>query len=424
VRACRGDRLGRRVLGAAAVLPALASFAIAPCAAARGPELQGLIDAASPGETVRIPAGSHAGPIVIDKAIVVEGAGEAVIDAGGSGSVIRVLTDGATVRGLRLRGSGANHDHLDAGIQVRGNANRIVDNVIEDCLFGVDLQQSDHNLVRGNRISSKNLPLGLRGDAVRLWYSRDNEITDNVISDVRDFVVWYSGGNRLARNSVVRSRYALHFMYSEANLVEGNHFTDDMVGIFLMYSDGVEIRNNRISHGQGATAMGIGFKESSNVVVEGNTITDCARGIYLDISPYEPGSTNRFAANQIGFNGVGVLFHSDWHGNVFEGNDFDGNFTQVAVRGGGSAMQQSWSNNYWDDYEGFDEDHDGVGDAAFELYAYADRFWVDLPAAAFFRGSPLFEAIDFLDRLAPFTSPTLILRDGSPRFSSAAGPPE
>jgi len=413
--------LDRRVLQAAALLPVLAIVSLVGAAEATSPSLQELIDAARPGQTVRIPAGVHPGPIVIDKAIVVEGDGDVVVDARGAGSVVRVLTNGATVRGLHLRGSGSNHDHLDAGVRVRGNCNRILDNVIDDCLFGVDLQQSNGNLVHGNRISSKDASLGLRGDAVRLWYSRDNEVTDNVISDVRDFVVWYSGDNLLARNSVTRSRYALHFMYSEANHVEDNTFTDNMVGIFLMYSDGVVIRRNRISQGHGATAMGIGFKESSNVLVENNTIIDSATGIYLDISPYEPGTTNRFIGNQIGFNGVGVLFHSDWHGNVFENNVFKGNFSQVAVRGGGSATRQTWWNNFWDDYEGFDANGDDVGDAAFELYAYADRFWVDFPPAAFFRGSPLFEAIDFLDRLAPFTDPTLILRDDSPRFSGAVG---
>jgi nitrous oxidase accessory protein len=50
------------------------------------------------------------------------------------------------------------------------------------------------------------------------------------------------------------------------------------------------------------------------------------------------------------------------------------------------------------------------------LYAYADRIWQQRPEAAFFRGSPLFEAIDFLDRLAPFSDPTLVLRDDAPRF--------
>jgi nitrous oxidase accessory protein len=59
-----------------------------------------------------------------------------------------------------------------------------------------------------------------------------------------------------------------------------------MVGVFLMYSDGVEIRGNRITGSVGATGMGIGFKESSDVLVEGNAIIYCARGVYLDISPY------------------------------------------------------------------------------------------------------------------------------------------
>jgi nitrous oxidase accessory protein len=162
--------------------------------------------------------------------------------------------------------------------------------------------------------------------------------------------------------------------------------------------------------------MGVGFKESSNVLLEGNTILRCATGIYLDISPYEPDSVNRFLRNRIAFNSVGVVFHSDWHGNVFEANDFDDNFTQVTVRGGGGAMRQTWNGNRWSDYRGFDRDGDGTGDRPHELFSYADRFWVDRPHAAFFRGSPLFEMIDLLDRLAPFTEPTLVLRDVDPRF--------
>lgn len=415
-----GRRCDARVRLKAAFLPSLAIIALASPAEAAAPSLQDLIDATAPGATLVLAAGRYEGPVVIDKPISVEAAGDVVVDAGGEGSVIRILTDGASVRGLHLRGSGDNHDHLDAGVQIRGDDNRIEDNVISDCLFGVDLQQSNRNVVRGNRISSKDLPMGIRGDAVRLWYSRENEISDNAISDVRDMVVWYSGSNLIARNSVERSRYALHFMYSEKNLVEGNDYSENMVGVFMMYSDGVELRNNRISHGRGATAMGIGFKESSNVLVAGNTIVDCAKAIYLDISPYEPDSTNRFLDNHIGFNGVGILFHSDWQGNVFRGNDFKGNHSQVVVRGGGSAARHEWSENHWDDYEGFDRNADGVGDTPHEVYAYADRLWVDLPPVAFFRGSPLFEAIDFLDRLAPFTHPTLILRDELPNFSSAA----
>jgi len=271
-------------------------------------------------------------------------------------------------------------------------------------------------VVRRNEIRSKPVELGVKGDGIRLWYSKQNEIVDNRITDVRDVVVWYSGENLIARNVVSGGRYALHFMYSRFNRVEDNSFTNNMVGVFLMYSDGVELRRNYIAHANGPTGMGIGFKESSRVRVEGNVILNCATGIYLDISPYEPDTENVFLDNRIAYNSVGVVFHSDWQGNVFRGNDFEGNFSQVVVRGGGGADRHVWEGNRWDDYEGFDRDHDGQGDTPYELYAYADRFWVDRPHAAFFRGSPLFEAIDFLDRLAPFASPTLVLRDDAPRL--------
>jgi len=267
-----------------------------------------------------------------------------------------------------------------------------------------------------NEIHSKPLELGVKGDGIRLWYSRGNQILENEIRDVRDVVVWYSGDNLIARNKVVGGRYALHFMYSEKNIVEDNDYSENMVGIYLMYSDGVVIRRNTITQGSGASRMGVGCNESSDVLLEENTILRCATGIYLDISPYEPDTTNRFFRNRIAFNSIGVMFHSDWHGNVFEGNDFDDNFTQVAVRGGGGATGQVWRRNRWADYQGFDRDGDGTGDRPHEIYSYADRFWVDHPPAAFFRGPPLFEIMDLLDRLAPCSEPTLILRDEEPRF--------
>ncbi len=385
------------------------------------PRLQQLVDGTPEGGLLRLEAGRYAGGVVVRRPIVIDGGGVATVDGGGRGSVFVVRSRGVTLRRLHITGSGSNHDALDAGVQIRGDGNVVEENRIDDCLFGVDLAQANANLIRGNRIRSKEVDLGVRGDAIRLWYSRENEVVDNLISDVRDVVVWYSGANHIARNQVTRSRYALHFMYSERNQVEENLYVDNMVGIFLMYSDGVEIRRNRIIGAQGATGMGVGFKESSNVFLQGNEILYCAKGVYLDISPYEPDTTNRFEGNSIGYNGVGVMFHSRWHGNVFRENDFIGNFTQVAVRGGGDAMQQEWQANYWDDYQGFDLDADGVGDRPHRAFAYADRVWMEVPDAGFFRGSLLFEALDFLDRLAPFVEPLQILEDPSPRFQPRTG---
>jgi len=299
-------------------------------------------------------------------------------------------------------------------VQIRGKFNVVKNNVIDNCLFGVDLQQSNNNIVRNNTISSKPFDLGQRGDSVRLWYSFNNKVTDNKITGVRDMVVWYSANNELSRNTGSDSRYSLHFMYSRYNLVEDNKYYNNTVGIFLMYSDGITVRNNHIAHAAGPTGVGIGFKETSDLTIENNEILYCATGLYIDVSPYQPDTTNRFSGNLIAYNGIGIRFLNDWTGNIFKQNQFVDNLTQIVVSGGKTANRNVWEGNYWSDYEGFDLDQDGVGDKPYELYAYADRLWQDQLYAQFFKGSPVLEVLDFLERLAPFTEPDLLVRDDVP----------
>ncbi|MCP4387792.1 MAG: nitrous oxide reductase family maturation protein NosD [Gammaproteobacteria bacterium] len=379
--------------------------------------LQQMIDATPEQGQLSPPPGTYQGPILIDRPITLDGDGKVTVDAGGKGSVIVIKTDGVTLSGLRLINSGESHNDIDAGVQVRGNFNVIRDNVIENSLFGVDLQQSNNNVVRRNRISSKDTNLGQRGDAIRLWYSFNNKITDNDVRDSRDNVVWYSADNEIARNRVRDSRYSLHFMYSRYNLVEDNDYFNNTVGIFLMYSDGVILRRNKIMHASGPTGVGIGFKETSGVIVEDNEIIYCATGLYIDVSPFQPDTINRFAGNLIAYNGIGIRFLNDWTGNQLFSNRFVDNLSQVVVSGGKTANRNEWGGNYWSDYQGFDADLDRVGDSPYELYAYADRLWKDEPYAQFFKGSPVLEMLDFLERLAPFSEPDMLVRDETPSTS-------
>ena len=386
--------------------------------------LQEMVDETPKGGTLTPPAGLYQGPLTIEKPITLDGRNGVTIDAGGKGSVVYLDTDGATLQNLRLVHSGYSHNDVDSGVQVKGNFNVVKDNIIEECLFGIDLAQSKNNIIRRNRISSKSdRELGMQGDSVRLWYSFDNQVTDNTIRGARDMVVWYSSDNVIARNNSSGGRYALHFMYSQGNLVEENRYTENSVGIFLMYSDGATIRNNYIAHSQGVTGMGIGLKETSDVEINNNQILYNATGIYSDVSPYQPDTTNRMEDNLVAFNGVGMLFHTPWWGNVARNNTFKDNITQVVVDGNGGATKNVWEGNHWDDYEGFDQNRDGTGDTPYELYAYADRIWMDRPDARFFMGTPLLETLDFLEQLAPFSEPTLLLRDEQPLMTAALRTP-
>jgi len=387
--------------------------------AAEYPSLQDLVDAAKPNSTLIPPPGIYSGPVTLDYPLTIDGKGKVTIDSGGKGSVLYIDTDGAIIRNLHLTNSGDSHNDIDSGIQVRGNFNVIKDNVIDNCLFGVDLQQSEHNIVRRNTISSKDVDLGVRGDSVRLWYSFYNKITDNVIRDSRDMVVWYSANNTIARNDSRGGRYSLHFMYSRFNEVDSNHYENNSVGIFLMYSDSVVIKNNYIAYANGPTGMGIGFKETSGVEIANNKILYCSTGMYIDVSPFQPEMTNRIHDNVVAFTSIAIDFLNDWKGNIFERNSFKGNQTQISVAGGGTANRNVWKGNYWDDYEGFDLDKDGIGDTAYELYGYADRIWMDVPAARFLQGTPVMAVLDFLERLAPFSSPTMLVKDEDPVMSAS-----
>ncbi len=376
--------------------------------------LQDLIENANTGETVNLPAGTYKGQLIISKGITLDGQNKTIIDGDGQNSVVIIDTDGAQLRNLHITNSGSSHNNTDSCVQIKGHFNIVKDNLLDNCLIGIDLQQSNNNVVRRNKISSKPLDLGLRGDAIRLWYSNDNKVTQNDIQDARDTVVWYSKDNLISENTATRGRYALHFMYSQTNKVEKNKYINNSVGIFLMYSDGVEIRDNYIAHANGATGVGIGFKESGNVIVENNQILYCASGIYLDLSPFQPDTINDIKNNQIAYNGTGVLFHNDWVGNVFKENYFKGNISQVAVNGARTANRNVWEGNIWDDYTGFDQNKDGIGDTPYQLYSYADQLLSDLPQTKFFKGTPLLELLNFLDQLAPFNQPVLLLQDSHP----------
>ncbi|MCL2636015.1 MAG: nitrous oxide reductase family maturation protein NosD [Betaproteobacteria bacterium] len=396
-----------------------AEKAIRPAAPHRTdiPWFQLLIDQAAPGSILKPPPGIYAGPVLVDKPLIIDGGGKVAIDGGGKGTVFVVDTEGATLRGLDLRASGDSHDSDDACLNIRGKHHLVEENRISDCLFGIDLKQADHNTLRANRIASKPVDLGLRGDGLRLWYSHHNLIEKNEIVDSRDMVAWYSDHNVWRGNIGKRSRYSIHFMFAKDNLVESNEFYDNAVGVYLMYTERVHVRKNLISHATGATGMALGFKESSDSEITDNEIIYCAVGVGSDLSPFEPETTLRFANNRFAYNGIAVRFTSELGGNILVGNSFEGNLTDVVQMGRDVAGKNEWRNNYFSDYQGFDRDGDGIGDTPYESYAYADQIWIETPAAQFFKTSPVLELLDFLERLAPFSSPELQLKDAAPRFT-------
>jgi len=379
--------------------------------------LQELVDKAPAGSVLKPPPGTYAGPVVLDKPLTIDGGGKVTIDSGDKGTVFELKTNDATLRGLHLTGSGDSHDSDDSCLDVRGHRATIENLVVDNCLFGIDLKQSNDSVLRGNRIRSKPFDLGVRGDGLRLWYSHRNLIENNEVVDTRDMVAWYSNDNIFRGNVGKRSRYSIHFMFANNNIVENNRFYDNAVGIYFMYMEGGAARNNVISHATGAAGMAFGFKESSDIEISGNEIIYCAVGVGSDLSPFQPDTTIRFTGNRFAYNGIAVQLTSELGGNILKDNVFEGNITDVFQGGRGSGDKNTWIGNFFDTYQGFDRDNNGIGDTPHENFAYADQLWMEIPAARFFKNSPVLELLDFLERLAPFSTPELQLRDKTPRFN-------
>jgi nitrous oxidase accessory protein len=385
-----------------------------PALAAPQP-LQPLLDATPAGGVLRLAPGSYAGPATIARAMTLDGQGKAHIKGDGRGTVLTLQASGAVVRGLVVVGSGETHDGVDAGILIAGDDNLVEGNVLEDVLFGLHVRQGNRNRILKNRVLGKDKPLGLRGDGIRLWNSRHNLVEGNTFERARDLTFANSPDNRIASNRFHDGRYGMHIIFSPRLLVEGNRLEHTGTGIIVLYSPGLTVRGNHVAHAMAGGGGGVVFKESDDALVENNEIVHCAVGLQVDAPP-QPVGVLTVRGNRFAHNVIGAFFYGESGGHRFEGNRFEHNLTQVGVSAAGAGAANVWRGNHWSDYQGFDRDRNGVGDTPHEIWLFADRIWMETPMTTFFRNSPALELLDFLERLAPFSTPHLLLRDAAPRM--------
>jgi nitrous oxidase accessory protein len=377
--------------------------------------LQPLIDATAAGGTLRLAPGTYAGPAFIGRPITVEGNHHALLLGDGKSTVLTVTATAVTLRGLRISGSGDSHDRIDAGILLNGDDHVIEDNEIDDVLFGIHLKQVNRSRILGNKVFGKDLSVGMRGDSIRLWNSRHNLIANNRFTRARDLTFTNSPDNRIAGNSFDDGRYGMHIIFSPRLRVENNRLTNTGTGIIVLYSPDVALHGNHVAHALTSGGGGIVFKESPNGLIENNEVLHCSVGLRVDAPPASIGSllvtNNRFAHNI-----VGLFFYGEDGGHRFFNNRFENNLSIVAISAQGAGSANVWRGNFWDEYQGFDRNGDGIGDTPHEVYLFADRIWMETPITTFFRNSPVLEMLDFLERLAPFSSPYRVLQDPAPKM--------
>lgn len=378
------------------------------------------LERAQAGDTIRVHGGVYEEHIVIDKPLALIGVGMPVIDGGGKGTVVSVSAPGSSIKGFVIRGSGSSLTFEDSAVSIDGAPDcTIEDNRLEDVLFGIYLKNSPRCVVRNNVVVGKDLPVPERGDAIRLWYTADALLENNLIERTRDLVIWYSQGVMVRGNRVKDARYGLHFMYSDGNVFEGNVFEDSYVGSFLMYSSGLRFHLNTFANNRGlVSGYGVGFKDVDGVVATQNLIIGNRIGLYVDNSPRSLDSWNLIKGNVIAYNEIGISFMPAIERNKVILNSFIDNREQIQVRGGGALAGNVWfergKGNHWSDYVGYDEDGDGVGEIPYLAESLFESLVDRYPNFELFVYSPATQAIDYASKAFPALAPEPKVRDDFP----------
>jgi len=142
------------------------------------------------------------------------------------------------------------------------------------------------------------------------------------------------------------------------NSVEGD-------GIQMYHCQGMTISNNVIS---GNKMAGISVLLSDQNVFSTNIIQQNQKGIHL--SSFS--DSNDITGNTIRDNSVYGIYVVQSSNNVFSHNDFTRNYPH-AQDSSSNDWNKNGQGNYWDDYTGYDNNSDGIGDIPYNIPGGANK---------------------------------------------------
>ncbi|WP_114966876.1 nitrous oxide reductase family maturation protein NosD [Alkalilacustris brevis] len=361
------------------------------------------IAGAAPGDVLILAPGRHDGPVILEQPITLDGRGEAVIDAGGTGSVVTVAGPDITLRGLELRGSGSTHEPIDAGVKLdRGATGALVEgNRLIENLVGVHVFGAADSLVRDNVIiGRRDHRMNDRGNGIYVWNAPGTVIERNDIRYGRDGIFANASRRNVFRDNIMRDlRFAVHYMYTHQSDVTGNVSIGNHLGFALMFSDRITVRDNLSLRDR---SHGLMLNYANNADVAGNLVRGGAEKCTFIYNAHR----NLIVGNRFEGCDIGIHFTAGSERNLLTGNAFIGNRTQVKYVG---TRDIEWSaegrGNYWSDHPAFDLDGDGIADSAFRPNDLMDHILWSQPAAGLLMGAPAVQLIRWAQAHFPATLP-------------------
>lgn len=228
-------------------------------------------------------------------------------------SLTNDMTGLITVERDNITLNGAGHD-------MTGDGNRA----------GVQLQQV-------NNVTIGNMTIGTVGAGIWLYSSSHSVISGNNITGAVNsgiLISEYSNNNTVSSNSITNSTVGMYLESSPNNTVSGNNIeTYANTGIALHWSPNNIVSGNNVTNNY----FGISCAYSNNITIIGNTVADNGfLGIWLVSSNC-------------------TICH----------NNFMNNTNQLDSSGLPNVWNNDFEGNYWSDYNGSDNNQDGIGDTPY-----------------------------------------------------------
>lgn len=368
------------------------------------------VNDANAGDTIFVKAGHYKeGNILITKGLVILGKGMPVLDGEEKHEIITVQANDVVISGLKLINTGRGSIEDIAAIKISDSRRvRIEGNIISKTFFGIHFSNSADSWIINNQLQSFATAEHEIGNGIHLWKCNNITIDKNTIEGHRDGIYFeFVTNSHITNNRSEKNiRYGLHFMFSHNDEYRNNFFVDNGAGVAVMYTKNVKMYNNTFEHNWGGAAYGLLLKDIRDSEVINNTFLKNTIGIHL-----EGVSRTLFDKNNFWENGYAIRLQASCDENVFSQNNFSTNTFDVATNG--TMVLNTMNGNYWDKYQGYDLNHDGVGDVPFRPVNLYAMIVERIPSAVLLWRSFLVLLLDRAERVIPVVTPEN-LKDNSP----------
>lgn len=369
---------------------------------------------AKSGDTLVIRPGTYReGNIVLEKSLTLLGKGFPVLDGENKYEILTINADHVRITGLKFINTGiASMNDIAAIKALECKDLNIVNNRFENSFFGIYLANSSQSRIEYNDLRADAEAEHQIGNGIHMWKCSRITVSNNTIRGHRDGIYFEFVTNSMITENFSEGnlRYGLHFMFSHNDEYRNNIFINNGAGVAVMYTMGVKMIDNTFEHNWGSSSYGLLLKDIRDSFVTGNKFLRNSIGIFMEGS-----SRIEFKENTFTENGYAIKLQASCDDNNFVLNNFSSNTFDIVSNG--DLVLNTIKSNYWDRYEGYDLNHDNIGDVPYRPVSMYGMIVEQMPTAVLLWRSFLVFLLDRAEKALPVITPEN-LRDDSPSMKS------